>query len=522
MPGSVDFIFAKLGHRRALVTLSAILFLTFLDTTILSVTLADLQATLHTSVSELQWVVNAYALLFAALMLAFGTLGDRLGRRRMMLGGVAVFVAGSLLGALAPNTWTLVAGRGIMGIGAAACEPGTLSILRHLYPERRERARALGIWAAIAGLALAMGPVFGGVLVGLGGWRAIFWFNVGAGVLAFIAAATSVPESSDPECGKFDWAGFTIGPIALGTIVFAIILGENAGYMAAHVLTLFAVGVAACALFVFVESRAASPMLQVSYLRKAPFSGSLFVAFATYFGVFSIFFLTALYLQIVVGYTAFRMALLFIPMAAAMIVSSALAGRWVARQGPRIPVAVGCLAAGAGVLLTDLFLRGTVLFGELVCSLALAGIGFGIAVVPITSVALSMLPPRHSGMAASATTTSREVGTVLGVAALGSLFSRQLTQYLTNELSRLGVPPAFRDLIMNSVLTGQSAGSGTQQAQAQFGGIVAKVIQAAYDAVHSGVSISLLVAGCVILVSGLIAGLTFSAKGMHLEQEEMR
>ena len=512
-----DVVFARLGSRRALLTLSSILFLTFLDTTIMSVALEDLQSTLHTSVSQLQWIVNAYALVFAALMLAFGTLGDRLGRRRVMLAGVTVFVAGSVFGALAPNTPSLIAARGIMGIGAAACEPGTLSILRHLYPDKGDRARALGLWAAIAGLALAMGPVIGGILVGVGGWRAIFWFNLAAGVLAFWGAASAVPESADPEQGRFDIGGFLLGPIALGTIVFAIIVGETAGYRAPHVLALFAVGIAAGALFAFVETRVKAPMLDVRYFRRAPFSGSLVVAFATYFGVFSIFFLTALYLQVVLGYTAYRTATLFVPMAIAMIVASSFAGRWVARVGPRVPVAVGCLAAGAGVLFTDLALRGGgAPYVPLILSLTLAGVGFGIAVVPITSVALSILPAKHSGMAASATTTAREVGTVVGVAALGSLFNTQLTTFLTQRLIELQVPPQFREIVITAVLTGQVP-AGSAGAEAQYGPIVAKVISAAYEAVHSGVSISLLVAGCVILVSGIVAYSTFTQDRLSLD-----
>lgn len=512
-----DLAFGRLGSRRALLTLCGVLFLTFLDTTIMSVALADLQSTLNTTVPQMQWIINAYALMFAALMLAFGALGDQLGRRRLILVGLSIFVAGSLLGALAPNTYWLISARGIMGIGAAACEPGTLSIIRHLYPDARERARALGIWAAIAGLALAMGPVIGGILVGLGGWRDIFWFNVAAGALAFIAAISFLPESSDRESGRFDWPGFILGPIALGTIVFAIILGETAGYHAGHVLALFAVGVVAAVVFGFVETRAKNPMLNVRYFRKTPFSGSLFVAFATYFGVFSIFFLTALYLQIVVGYSAYRIAALFVPMALAMILASAIAGRWVALVGPRLPVAVGCLAAGGGVLLTDFSMLHSVVFVELAAYLVLAGVGFGIAVVPITSVALSIVPAKHSGMAASATTTSREVGTVLGVAALGSLFSRQLMTYLTSELIRLGVPKEFRQIVIDAVLTGKTSGAGAQQATQQFGGIVAKVIQAAYDAVHSGVTISLAVAGGVILLSGLVAWLTFSRQSAGLD-----
>ena len=510
-----ETVLSRARSRRALITLCGVLFLTFLDTTIMSVALSDLQATLHTTVSEIQWIVNAYALMFASLMLAFGTLGDRLGRRRVMLFGVAVFVAGSVFGALAPNTGSLIAARAIMGIGAAACEPGTLSILRHLYPDRAARARALGIWAAIAGLALAMGPVIGGILVGLGGWRAIFWFNLAAGVVAFAAALSAVPESSDPEPGRFDFAGFFLGPTALGTIVFAIIVGETAGYGAPHVIALFAIGVAAGALFVFAERRSQAPMLKVDYFRKPSFSGSMTVAFAAYFGVFSIFFLTALYLQVVLGYTAFRIATLFVPMAVSMIVASAFAGAWVAQRGPRLPVAVGCLVAGAGVLLTDLALVGDVTYLPLVLALTLAGIGFGIAVVPITSVALSVLPAKHSGMAASATTTSREVGTVVGVAALGSLFNTKLIDFLTQRLIQLEVPEQFRKIVIDAVLTGQV--QGADAAKDQYGPIVAKVIGAAYDAVHSGVSFSLIVAGCVILASGIVAWFTFSPERLAID-----
>ncbi|MCE5254060.1 MAG: MFS transporter [Actinomycetia bacterium] len=507
----VESLVSRAGSRRVLYILTAILFLTFLDTTIMSVALADLQATLHTTVSELQWIINAYALVFASLMLAFGTLGDRIGRKKVMLGGVVVFTAGSLFGALAPNTGSLIAARAIMGLGAAACEPGTLSVIRQIYPDSGERARALGLWAAVAGLALAMGPVLGGILVGIGGWPAIFWFNLAAGIAILPLALSAVPESSDPETGRPDVAGFILGPVTLGTLVFAIIVGETAGYTAPHVLALFAIAVVTGAAFAFVEHRSPAPMLGVDYFRRLPFSGSLFVAFCTYFGVFSIFFLTALYLQIVLGYSAFRIAALFIPMALGMIIASSFAGRWVAQSGPQGPVAVGCLMAAAGVLFTDLALVGDVTFVPLVLSLTLAGIGFGVAVVPITSVALSSLPAKHSGMAASATTTSREVGTVLGVAVLGSLFNNRLLEHLTRRLVELEIPQEFHNLIITQVLTGQSSQSAAE-AEALYGPIVGKAVAAAFDAVHSGVSTSLLAAGCVIFVSGIIAWVSFSPK----------
>jgi EmrB/QacA subfamily drug resistance transporter len=499
--------------RLALAAVSGVLFLTFLDTTIMTVALADVQTKLSAGVTSLQWVLNSYALTFAAFMLAFGTLSDRLGRKRLMVAGVVVFGVGSLLGALAPNVSVLIAARAIMGVGAAACEPGTLSIIRHVYPERGRRAVAFGVWAAIAGLALALGPVFGGLLTGAGGWEAIFWFNVAAAVAAFLVALVVVPESRDPQAQRgFDWPGFVLGPGALALLIFAVILGENGGYTSPLVLSLFAVGAVFAIAFVFAERFSGAPLLDVDYLRKPPFSGSLAVAFAAYFGVFSIFFLTALYLQLVIGYTPYRTAALFAPMAFSLIVSSALAGFWVARSGPRIPVTVGCVAAGIGVILTDLALRGSVHFAWLALSLLVAGIGFGIAIVPVTSVAMGVVPPAHSGMAASATTTSREVGTVIGVAVLGALFNRQLTAELTRRLTELGVPPEFQQQVITAVETGQvpSGGpSGASAAQQTYGDIVAKVIDATYQAVHTGVSISLAVAGGFILVGGLVAWLTF-------------
>ena len=249
----------------------------------------------------------------------------------------------------------------------------------------------------------------------------------------------------------------------------------------------------------------------MQYLRIPAFSGSLAVAFAAYFGVFSIFFLTALYLQLVIGYDAYRTAALFAPMALGLIVSSALAGVWVARSGPRIPVTVGCVAAGLGVFLTDVALSGQITFVWLALTLTLAGIGFGIAIVPVTSVALGVVPAAHSGMAASATTTSREIGTVMGVAALGALFNGRLTSELTRRLIELDVPPEFRQTVITAVETGQvpAGGTGASSAEAQYGSIVAKVIDATYSAVHTGVTISLAVAACFILAGGVVAWLTF-------------
>jgi multidrug resistance protein len=316
---------------------------------VVSVGLADVQSSLHAGITSLQWVVNGYALTFAAFMLAGGTLGDLLGRKKVMLAGVAVFCAGSVMAALAPNVDVLIGGRIVMGLGAAASEPGTLSIIRHVYPDRRTRADALGIWAAVSGLALALGPVIGGVLVGLWSWHAIFWFNLLFGVVAFVMALLFVPETSDRGAGHIDWIGILLGALALATVSFGIIQGEQSGYLTWWIDLCFAAAVVLGALFAFTEHKVRVPILDFSLFRKAPFSGSVFVAFAAYFGTFSIFFFTALYIDVVVNASAYQTAVTFLPMAAGLIVASIATGPWVARQGPRIPMTIGCVLAAGGI-----------------------------------------------------------------------------------------------------------------------------------------------------------------------------
>ena len=337
----------------ALATLLFVLFLTFLDNTIVTVVLANVQGELHASVSQLQWVVNGYALTFAGLMLSFGTIGDLFGRKKVMLTGVAVFCAGSVIAAVAPTTAILIAGRVVMGVGAAASEPGTLSMIRHLYPGRAERARSLGIWVAVSSLGLALGPLIGGLLVYGWSWRAIFWFNVFFGVLAFTSAIIVLPETSDPVNARFDFLGFFLGALSLGSLTFGIILGETAGYRTWWIDLLFLFALLAAIAFVIAELRAKNPVLDVRYFRRSTFAGSNIIAFTTYFGTFAIFFMVALYLQVVGSNSPLGLALNFIPLAVGMVTASLLTGRWVAAWGPRIPMATGCLLAGVGILLTN-------------------------------------------------------------------------------------------------------------------------------------------------------------------------
>jgi EmrB/QacA subfamily drug resistance transporter len=504
-PAGDEHVAGPANRSLGLAVLCFVLFLTFLDTTVVSVALASVQQDLHAGVSPLQWVVNGYALVFASLMLLAGSLGDRFGRKRVMLGGLAVFCAGSLLAALAPNVDVLIAARAVMGAGAAASEPGTLSMIRHLYPEPDGRARALGKWAAVSGLALALGPVIGGALVGVSSWRAIFWFNLGAGLLVVLGAALVLPESADPVAGAaLDLRGFALGTLALGALVFGIIVGEGAGYGDPVIVALFAVALLGAVGFVRVERRARAPMLELGYFRRPAFSGALVVAFTIYFGVFSVFFFTTLYLQSVIGYSAYKTAEEFLAMAAAMIIASLVAGRAVAAIGPRIPMAGGCLLAGGGLLWADAVLQAkSPAFGPLALALALAGVGFGLTVVPVTSIPLSEVRPEKSGMAASATNTCRELGAVIGVAVLGALVNGSLTSDLAARLHSLHIPNVFQVIVIKAIETG-----GVPQhtnAAATYGAIVNRVISAAYGAFRSGIDLALVTSAVLVLAAGGVA-----------------
>jgi len=504
----------------ALAILLFVLFLTFLDNTIVTVVLANVQSDLHASVSQLQWVVNGYALTFASLMLSFGTIGDLLGRKKVILFGVAVFCAGSVVAAVAPTTDILIAGRVIMGIGAAASEPGTLSMIRQLYPDRAERARSLGIWTAVSSLGLALGPLIGGLLVFCFSWRAIFWANVIFGVLALISASVVLPESSDPVRARFDLPGLFLGALAIGSLTFAIILGETAGYRTWWIDLLFLSSLLLAVSFVLAELRAKNPVLNVRYFKKPAFASSTVIAFTAYFGTFAIFFMVALYLQVVVSVSPLGLALNFVPLAVGMVVASLLTGRWVAVWGPRIPMATGCLLAGVGILFTNAQVNPHVGIGQIGWTMFVAGVGVGMAMVPVTSASLGSVPAEHSGMAASTTNTFRELGAVVGVAVLGSIVNGQLTVNLVRRLTAIGIPKSFQSLVVSAVTTGayQSESKAATGKTPAITHIVNEVTSAAYGAFGRGLHLSLNIAGALLLASAVLALTTVYGKRVHLER----
>jgi EmrB/QacA subfamily drug resistance transporter len=484
------------------------LFLTFLDNTIVSVALGNVQQQLHAGVAGLQWVVGAYALTFAGAMLGFGMVGDEFGRKRVMLIGILIFLAGSVLSALAPNTGVLIAGRAVMGFGAAASEPGTLSMLRHVYTDERERGWAVGVWTAVSGVALALGPVIGGALVGVWDWRAIFWFNLTVGALAFVLCATVLTESSDPDAHRVDIGGSLFGAAAISALAFGVIEGESAGFGSAEVIALFCVCVAGIVSFFWWESRTAHPLLDLKFLRVPGFLTANVVAFCAYFATFAVFFFTALFLNEVAGNSGYRIALTFLPLMVFMVIASVLANRWIAAVGLGWSILVGSVLFAAGLVLTALTISPRPSYVPLAAALALCGIGVGSTVVPATSSALSSVPPERSGMAASATNTSREIGAVTGVAVLGALVAARLSSDITARMQALGISKGLQQYVIKAVESGSTPPTGSK-AYIAYGKEGQAVINAAYSAFQSGLHASLYLGAALVLASGVFSFVLF-------------
>ena len=288
------------NRRTKLLTLGAMcfaLFMAMLDNTVVNVALPSIQRHLGSGVSGLQWIIDAYTLVFASLMLSGGTLGDIFGRKRFFLIGLSVFTAGSLLCGVAPSLAILIAGRAVQGLGAAALMPGTLSILTNTFHDPRERAQAIGLWAGVSGLALALGPLVGGTLIDRFGWQSVFFLNVPIGVIALVVALLAVAESKNPEGRRLDLPGQALAIVALGSLTYALIEANNYGWTSTTILALFVTAAVAGAAFLWVEARSSSPMLQLKFFRNPTFAAAAACAGIISFGMFGMFFFMTLFFQ---------------------------------------------------------------------------------------------------------------------------------------------------------------------------------------------------------------------------------
>jgi EmrB/QacA subfamily drug resistance transporter len=391
-----------------------------LDTTIANVALPSIRQALHAPVSGLQWIVDAYVLVIACLLLFSGSVADRFGRRRVFQAGLGLFSLGSFLCGLAPTLGVLIAARALQAVGGAMLNPVAMSIIATTFGDPRDRARAVGTWGAVAGLGGACGPVLGGLLVSGFGWRSIFWVNVPIGIVAIVLTRKFVPESRAARPRSFDPLGQLLVVTFLGPLTAAVIEGPRLGWGSPVIVALFAVAAVSVPGLVVVERRRAEPLVDVRCFRSPAFSGAAVIAVAALLAVVGFLFLNTLYLQEVRGFSALHAGLLTIPMAAAGAACATISGRIVAARGARLPLVLAgvLLAAGAGLLAGTGPDTG---MGYLIGAYLVFGAGFGLVGTPMTNAALAGMPRDQAGVAGAIASTCRQTGGAIGVAVCGSL-----------------------------------------------------------------------------------------------------
>jgi EmrB/QacA subfamily drug resistance transporter len=415
----------ELTYRRRVLVLAICamsLFIVGMDVTIVNVALPSIEHGLHAEIDGLQWVVDAYTLVLASLLMLAGSTGDRLGRRRTFQVGLATFTTGSLLCSLAPGLGWLIGFRMLQAVGGSMMNPIAMSIITNVFTHPKERARAIGVWGAVFGLSLALGPVVGGSLVDAAGWRAIFWINIPIGIAAIILTQLFVPESRAARVRRADPVGQVLVIVLFASLTYAIIEGPEHGWSSALIIGFFALAAAAMAALLFYESRRCEPLIELRFFRSVPFSGATAIAVSAFCTMGAFLFLTVLYLQDLRGLSPLHAGLWLLPMAAMTIVFSPLSGRIVASRGPRIPlVAAGIALVTGGFLLTRLTASTPAPY--VLASFVVFGIGNAVVNPPITNTAMSGMPRARAGVAAGIASTSRQVGSSLGVAIAGSIIN---------------------------------------------------------------------------------------------------
>jgi EmrB/QacA subfamily drug resistance transporter len=413
----------ELGRRRRLLVLGICcmsLLIVGLDTTVVNVALPSIHRTLHSSIDGLQWIVDAYTVVLASLLILGGSTGDRVGRRRVFQVGLTVFSLASLLCGLAPTLGLLIAARVLQAIGGSMLNPVALSIVRNVFDDPRERARAIGVWGAVFGLSIALGPVVGGALVDSVGWRAVFFVNVPIGLLAIVLTAAFVPDSRARRARRLDPVGQLLVIAALASLTYAIIEGPSTGWTSAEILGLFGFSLACFVALVLYELRREEPLLEMRFFRSAPFAGASAIAVLTFAAMGGFLFMNTLYLQTVRALSPLEAGLYTLPMAGMLVVFSPVSGRVLGRWGARWPLVLAAVAMiAAGLMLTPL--RPTTTTSYLFGAYLVFGMAMGLVNPPITYTAVSGMPEAQAGVAAAVASTSRQIGVALGVAVIGAV-----------------------------------------------------------------------------------------------------
>jgi EmrB/QacA subfamily drug resistance transporter len=475
------------------------LFMIMLDNTVVNVALPSIQEDLGATLSGLEWTVNAYTLTFAVLLVTGGRLGDIFGRRRMFLFGVVVFAVSSAAIGLAPGESWLVAGRAIQGVGAAFMMPATLSIITNAFPAA-ERGKAIGTWAGVSALALAIGPVVGGALAEYVSWRAIFFLNLPVAIGAVAVTLFATHESRDETTEhRVDIPGIAALSVALTALVLALVEGNSWGWGSPQIIALFALAAVSFVGFAVLEPRVREPMVDFTFFRSRTFLGANVVAFIVTFSMLATFFFIALYMQNILGYSAVEAGVRFLPSTLMIVLIAPLAGRLTDKVGAR-PLMV----AGLSLATLSLFLQTRIDvdtgYGLLLPAFILLGIGMALVMSPMSTAAMNAVSPDKAGVASGILSMSRMVGGTFGVAAIGALFQHLARNDLENGLGGSGVSAAAREHIVENL------GSGNE------GGLTPQAAEAAHHAFIHALSTGMWLAAGVAAVGVLVALFTIDSK----------
>jgi EmrB/QacA subfamily drug resistance transporter len=490
-------------YRRRWATLGVLslsLVIIGLDNTILNVALPTLVRELEATASELQWMVDAYVLVFAGLLLTMGALGDRFGRKLALNVGLVVFGISSVAAAMADSAGTLIAARAFMGVGGALIMPSTLSIITNTF-EGQERGRAIAAWAAFAGLGIILGPVIGGWLLENYWWGSIFLINVFVVVAALVAGAILVPESKDPEATPLDPLGAVLSIGGLVALVYAIIEAPSRGWTDPVVLTGFGIAIVLLAVFLWWETRTEHPMLRLSFFENPRFSAASGAIALVFFSMFGTVFLLTQYLQFVLGFTPLEAGFRVMPIAT-MLIAAPLSARLTERFGTKIVVSSGLLIVGIAMSLLALVTIDSG-YGHVALALSILGIGMGTAMAPATDSIMGSLPLAKAGVGSAMNDTTRQVGGALGVAVLGSILASSYGASMEPVVAPL--PAEAAKIASDSI-------GGALAVAARVGDVAAPLVEAARSAYIEGMQSSVWVAVACVLLGALLTWLFLPAR----------
>jgi EmrB/QacA subfamily drug resistance transporter len=410
-----------------------------LDVTAVNVALPSVGRELHAGISGLQWTVGAYTVVMASLLMFSGSTADGFGRKRIFVTGLTVFSVASLLCSLAPSVGLLVAFRVLQAVGGSMMNPVAMSIITNTFTDPRERAQAVGVWGAVFGVSMALGPIVGGTLVSSFGWRSIFLINIPVGLIAIVLTLRLIPESRAPRPRRFDPVGQALVIVLLSTLTFGIIEAPGRGWSSPAILaTLSASAVALLALLLY-EPRREEPLIDLRFFRSIPFASAIVSSVAAFAAFGGFLFLNTLYLQQVRGLSPVQAGLVTVPMAVMTVLMSPLSGRIVGRRGPRLPLVIsGICSVTACAMLTGIDQATPI--AQLLAAYVIFGLGLGLVNAPITNAAVSGMPRAQAGVAAAIATTSRQVGQTLGVAVVGAIVASRVGESVHADLASASHP----------------------------------------------------------------------------------